>query len=153
MTGLQPKLPGTYVLLLKNSRQKAINVGRLGNCEFPKGWYLYVGSAFGPGGVAARCGHHKRVSQRPHWHIDYLRAETVLREIWFTHDPCRREHEWAGLFAEHLKLRQPIPGFGASDCDCGSHLSISDVKPNWSRFAGLAGELLNGQKVIFCEIV
>ncbi|MES9832720.1 MAG: GIY-YIG nuclease family protein [Candidatus Thiodiazotropha sp. LLP2] len=153
MTGPQLKLPGTYVLLLKNSRKKTIRVGRLGEYDFQKGWYLYVGSAFGPGGVAARCRHHQRVSQRPHWHIDYLRAESVLSEIWFTHDPCRREHEWAGLLASHLKHRQPIPGFGASDCECGSHLFISDVKPNWSRFASVAGKRLNKQEVIFCENV
>jgi Uri superfamily endonuclease len=147
------KQPGTYILVLENRRRKRIRVGRLGLCDFAQGWYLYVGSAFGPGGVAARCGHHRRISQRPRWHIDYLRAKSVLRQIWYSHDPCRREHEWAGLLANQLGLSQPIPGFGASDCQCGSHLFVSAVKPDCGAFEALAGEYLDGHKVIYCKTV
>jgi Uri superfamily endonuclease len=147
------QLPGTYVLLLRNPKRKQITVGRLGLHDFSKGWYLYVGSAFGPGGVAARCGHHRQISERPRWHIDYLRAETLLRQIWFTHDSRRREHEWAELLAGQLKMRQPVHGFGASDCECGSHLFFSVVKPDWKAFAQLAGNHLIRQEVIFCKKV
>jgi Uri superfamily endonuclease len=150
---LQPKLPGTYILLLKNPKLKSIKVGRLGECIFSRGWYLYVGSAFGPGGVAARCRHHLGMSPRPHWHIDYLRAESILSQIWFTHDPCRREHEWAELLFKHFNLRRPVPGFGASDCECGSHLFISAVKPDWKIFAVHAEKHLKDHGVIFCKNV
>ncbi|MEW8259618.1 MAG: DUF123 domain-containing protein, partial [Candidatus Thiodiazotropha taylori] len=75
---------------MHNPRRQQIQVGRLGLCDFTRGWYLYVGSAFGPGGVAARCAHHRRISPRPRWHIDYLRAVTNLRQIWYSNDPLRR---------------------------------------------------------------
>ncbi|MCG7920659.1 MAG: GIY-YIG nuclease family protein [Candidatus Thiodiazotropha lotti] len=141
------------MLLLHNPRRQQIQVGRLGLCDFVRGWYLYVGSAFGPGGVAARCAHHRRISLRPRWHIDYLRAATNLRQIWYSNDPRRREHQWAALLGEPLGLGQPIGGFGSSDCDCGSHLFISAVKPDWKAFAVLAGERLSAQQAINCEIV
>jgi Uri superfamily endonuclease len=149
----EEKIPGTYVLLLRNSKRQQIQVGRLGLCDFIRGWYLYVGSAFGPGGVAARCAHHRRISLHPRWHIDYLRAKTQLRQIWYSHDPLHREHQWAGLLGEQLGLNQPIAGFGSSDCDCGSHLYVSAVKPDWKTFAALAAKCLKDQEVINCENV
>ena len=149
----QPKQPGTYILVLENRRRRRIRVGRVGEWDFARGWYLYVGSAFGPGGVAARCGHHRRISPRPRWHIDYLRAECRLAQIWFSHDPLRREHQWAGLLAEQLGLQQPVPGFGASDCRCGSHLFISAVKPCYRSFENAADSYLNDHETIYCEIV
>ncbi len=139
------------MLLLRNPRRQQVRVGRLGRCDFLRGWYLYVGSAFGPGGVAARCAHHQRVTPRPRWHIDYLRAVAYLRQIWYSNDPQRREHQWAELLGEVLGLAEPIRGFGSSDCDCGSHLFISAVKPDWRAFARLAGERLGVQQAINCE--
>jgi len=37
------------------------------------GYYIYIGSAFGPGGVRARMLRHLRADKPKHWHIDYLR--------------------------------------------------------------------------------
>ncbi len=45
---------GTYVLVMRLGRLRRVRVGRLGVQEFPAGLYLYVGSAFGPGGLRAR---------------------------------------------------------------------------------------------------
>ncbi len=126
--------PGTYVLILEALEDARIAVGRLGDLELMSGWYAYVGSAFGPGGVAARCRHHRQISQRPHWHIDYLRAACELREIWFSHDPQRREHTWAELLKGSRGARQPFAGFGATDCDCGSHLFRFSVCPSFPGF-------------------
>ncbi|MCU7843689.1 MAG: GIY-YIG nuclease family protein [Candidatus Thiodiazotropha sp. (ex Monitilora ramsayi)] len=130
-----------------------IPVGKLGNFTFARGWYLYVGSAFGPGGVAARCRHHRQVSTHPRWHIDYLRAVCDLREVWFTHDPVPREHLWAKRLASKLKLQSPVHGFGASDCGCGSHLFFSAVKPNGKRFLALASRKYPAELPVYCEFV
>ena len=46
--------PGTYALLLKLDKQEKITVGKLCTFDFPAGYYLYVGSALGPGGLQAR---------------------------------------------------------------------------------------------------
>ncbi len=57
--------PGTYALLLKLDRWERITVGKLGTFDFPAGYYLYVGSALGPGGLQARLAHHQRGSKSP----------------------------------------------------------------------------------------
>jgi len=62
--------PGTYAVLLSSDSDDEISVGRLGDMRLQSGVYLYVGSAFGPGGVRARVNHHLHASSRPHWHID-----------------------------------------------------------------------------------
>jgi Uri superfamily endonuclease len=54
---------GTYALLLKLDKQERITVGRLGTFGFPAGYYLYVGSALGPGGLRARLARHRRGSE------------------------------------------------------------------------------------------
>ena len=55
-----PSLPGTYVLLMRLSKRLDISVGTLGVLSAQAGYYVYVGSALGPGGLAARVGRHCR---------------------------------------------------------------------------------------------
>ena len=54
------KRPGTYALILRASTAQTIQIGRLGDLVMQPGYYIYVGSAFGPGGLAARVGRHLR---------------------------------------------------------------------------------------------
>ncbi len=63
-----------------------METGALGLLDVSPGWYVYIGSAFDPGGVRARCLRHWR-GGRPHWHIDYLRPLCRMQTVWFTHDP------------------------------------------------------------------
>ena len=42
--------------------------------EIRKGYYVYVGSAMGSGGVAARLKHHSKISKKLHWHLEYLQS-------------------------------------------------------------------------------
>ena len=81
------RFPGTYVLILWSRGVHRIRIGRLGELLTRPGFYVYVGSAFGPGGVRARVARHRRGCSRPHWHIDYLRSRTRLEEVWYSHDP------------------------------------------------------------------
>ncbi|MCB1772920.1 MAG: GIY-YIG nuclease family protein [Gammaproteobacteria bacterium] len=113
--------PGTYVLVLRCNKTMPLAVGRWGTLQVRPGTYLYVGSAFGPGGVAARVSRHCRGSVARHWHIDYLRAETVLESAWFSHVPDRLEHSWAAALGDCADW-QAVTGFGCSDCRCVSHL-------------------------------
>ena len=78
-----PSLPGTYALVLRLSRRMEIVVGRLGVLEAQPGYYVYVGSALGPGGLAARLGRHLRREKTWHWHVDYLRAAAHVEELWY----------------------------------------------------------------------
>ena len=126
--------PGTYVLIIHVAMAQTIRAGALGELAVEPGWYTYVGSAFGPGGVAGRCRHHRHLSARPHWHIDYLRVIGTLVEIWYSHDGARREHLWAEALGRGRGARQPFSGFGASDCSCGSHLFMQPRFPSFEGF-------------------
>ena len=39
---------GTYILTLSLETKQNIQIGKLGRFKFPSGYYVYVGSAFGP---------------------------------------------------------------------------------------------------------
>ncbi len=138
-----PASPGTYVLVLRSSRSRTVRVGRLGQLQLRPGYYLYVGSAFGPGGLRARIEHHCRRADRPHWHIDYLRRYTRLEGVWYC---CRRcEHEWATAIGRLPGAAVAMPGFGSSDCRCQTHLfwfpEAPEMLPNAKAMAmcGLYG--------------
>ena len=129
MRSVEPK-PGTYALVLRAKSGRSIRIGRLGTLEIRPGFYLYVGSAFGPGGVQARLRHHLKRSTRPHWHIDYLRPATQLVEVWHSHEEAIREHAWAEAIRGMRSASTPLPGFGSSDCRCPSHLSFHSERPS-----------------------
>lgn len=114
--------PGTYVLILFVARAKSLTIGSLGKYPFPRGYYGYIGSAFGPGGLRARLAHHLKASSKPHWHIDYLRRQAEIIEIGFRSAPIKQEHAWARLCQSMPGVSIAAPRFGASDCGCASHL-------------------------------
>jgi len=126
--------PGTYALLLRADDDEKIEVGAVGRMAVRPGWYVYVGSAFGPGGLQARVGRHARGDGALHWHVDYLRAVTTLTAVWYTHDDERRECLWAVVLRNGAQSRIPMEGFGASDCDCPAHLVAFDDPPSLSTF-------------------
>jgi len=124
--------PGTYLLLIRLPVPARITVGRLGEVDFPRGWYVYCGSAMR--GIEARVARHRRRQKRLHWHIDFLLAHPATRLAAWRTFPSRRRLE-CHLNRRVLALpgaRQVAPGFGASDCThrCGSHLSWFPVRPN-----------------------
>ena len=126
--------PGTYALILVAKETRCLRIGRLGSLALRPGWYVYVGSAFGPGGLGARLAHHRKRAARPHWHVDHLRLHTQLARVWYTHDPVRREHQWARVMPRLPGAEAPLRGFGASDCACTSHLVRFARRPSWRRF-------------------
>lgn len=120
----------TYALILACSTDRQIEVGKLGRLAVRPGSYVYVGSAFGPGGLKARIAHHARVPLRPHWHIDYLHSILHLNEVWYSYDDVRNEHLWAETFRRLKGATIPMAGFGASDCSCTSHLFAFSAPPS-----------------------
>ena len=114
--------PGTYALILACRQTGPVRIGRLGTLHLQSGFYVYVGSALGPGGLQARLRHHLQIAARPHWHIDYLRAVCEVVEVWFTIGDARFEHRWAKVLAGLPGAGLPLAGFGSSDCDCEAHL-------------------------------
>ena len=131
--------PGTYVLVLSSRSTDLIQIGRLGALQLQSGFYVYVGSALGPGGVRARLAHHVKLSRRPHWHIDYLRAHTRVEEICYRLDTRRLEHVWAERISLAEGASVPLVGFGSTDCGCDSHLFSFERRPSRERFRQVLG--------------
>ncbi|HPH34720.1 MAG TPA: GIY-YIG nuclease family protein [Methanoregulaceae archaeon] len=120
---------GVYCLVFRNI-SCTVEVGALGQVAFFRGWHVYTGSAQGQGGLA-RVARHIRVKREgirsPHWHIDHLLVHPEFRLsavacalTTVKTDECRI----AGLLA-----RDPVPGFGCSDCHCRSHLAYFKSNP------------------------
>ncbi|MDY6986268.1 MAG: GIY-YIG nuclease family protein [Candidatus Thermoplasmatota archaeon] len=107
----------TYVLLIELQRTKEIEVGKLGVLRFKKGYYAYVGSA--KRNMRQRLERHMREEKKLHWHIDYLLRESEIEEIFLSE---KEECEVAKAFSPFYS----VPGFGCSDCSCGSHLFYSE---------------------------
>ncbi|HEY53858.1 MAG TPA: GIY-YIG nuclease family protein [Caldilineae bacterium] len=119
-----PKTSGVYALIFRLDAPLELRVGRLGRRTLPAGHLLYVGSAFGPGGLRARLARHLRAQKRIHWHIDALTS--VLSPVACLCDASGRRLEcsWAQRLAHLPDAFIPIPGFGSSDCrsGCAAHL-------------------------------
>ena len=111
---------GTYILLVELLSPTAIEIGRLGQIRFEAGISAYVGSAFGPGGLAARLRRYTTGPRRTHWHIDYLLEHANVRGALVSDDSTRLECQWSGWLA--ARARAWVPDFGSSDCRCASHL-------------------------------
>lgn len=126
---------GNYVLLLYLPTDERLTIGKLGTFDFLAGWYAYVGSAFGPGGLVGRLKHHLQPVQRPHWHIDYLRQAAHLKEIWLSPDTEPHERDWADLILAIPGAAVLVEGFGASDSDRETHLFYFDIRPSLEDFA------------------
>ena len=123
-----PAAPGTYVLVLHLDHDRSITVGRLGQFSFPAGYYLYIGSAQGPGGLRARLRRHLRGGERLHWHVDYLRNWTRPVEVWYNVGTRRQECAWREAIQE-AGFSLSVPKFGASDCRCPGHLLYNHHRP------------------------
>lgn len=140
--------PGTYVLVLSSRSADLIQIGRLGALQLQSGFYVYVGSALGPGGVRARLAHHLKLSRRPHWHIDYLGAHTSVEEVWYRLDTRRLEHIWAERIGLAKVASVPLVGFGSTDCGCESHLFFFQQRPSSERFRQVLG---TGIRTVSCS--
>ena len=129
---------GTYALILRGDSRARVQVGRWGTLGVQPGYWIYVGSAFGPGGVNARVLRHCREAKAKRWHIDYLRDVTAPVGAWCGYGSRDLEHRWAHALAG-LRGLTSVPGFGCSDCACESHLFRCSDRPALNRFLRVAG--------------
>lgn len=122
-----PNSPGSYALLLHLPKSSVLRVGSLEEHRYPNGYFLYIGSAKGPGGLRARVQRHLRPDwqKRQHWHIDRLSAIAKIKQVWWCPGTHAIECKWA-KFLEETGLRMPRK-FGASDCRCQGHLIQIDT--------------------------
>ena len=109
---------GSYILILRLRSRQEIEIGKLGKLQFKAGYYLYAGSA--QKNLTQRLERHRRERKNLFWHVDYLRAQAEFH--WAL--PIRTGDNLECELASALKklCGWEVPGFGSSDCSCGSHL-------------------------------
>mgnify|MGYP001244138432 CR=1 FL=1 len=114
------RVPGAYVLLLHLAVPLAFS--RRGMASAPlSGWYLYVGSAHGGGGIGARLRHHFRTDKRIHWHIDELTL--AANRMTALAIPDGAECDIVARLGQSKAFVPALKGFGSSDCTrCTAHL-------------------------------
>ena len=147
--GPLPEDKGTYVLIASVGQMKRLEVGALGKFDIVPGFYSYVGSAFGPGGLRGRIGHHLESTAAPHWHIDYLLQIATPVEVWYTTQDRKLERHWADLMVELPGFRAAIRRFGSSDYhrSRSSHLFYSKRRPSFRRFQESVRDKCEGVEV------
>lgn len=109
---------GDYLIILYMEEDRDIEIGSRGVMHFPKGYYVYVGSA--KKNLDQRIAHHRHIRKRMHWHMDYLRKYTK----WVGAIPIRTKEDLEHTLAHAVEEFSDweIPSFGCSDCNCPSHL-------------------------------
>ncbi|MFT4880548.1 MAG: Uri superfamily endonuclease [Natronomonas sp.] len=116
---------GTYTLLVELAEPATVEVGALGAVDLAAGWYAYVGSALGPGGLS-RVRRHRELAtgerETRHWHVDYLLSHpaTSLDGVVASAGTDIECSVAGGLSAAGLGA---VDGFGCSDCRCDTHLA------------------------------
>jgi Uri superfamily endonuclease len=111
---------GTYLLIFRLKESVSIQTKGGKSFNLPKGVYIYVGSAFGRGGIKARVERHLRRNKKLHWHLDYLTTFKGFEPLGVIPFYGKRwECKLARLLSKFLK---PIEGFGSTDCSCVGHL-------------------------------
>lgn len=109
---------GVYLLILHLEKDKLINIGNLGEFQFKRGFYIYVGS--GKKNLKERVKRHMRKDKKKRWHIDYFLEKTHLLKAVTIVNPEDLE---CSLAKDLIPIANNfIPHFGSSDCKCPSHL-------------------------------
>jgi len=116
-------LKGTYLLFIRLDKKLTINLSNKQFC-LEKAYYIYVGSAFGAGGLKSRVSRHLLKTKNKRWHIDFLTCSDhseVVGVVYFINQKI--ECYLGNLFSTFSSL-EPVFGFGNSDCkeNCDSHL-------------------------------
>jgi Uri superfamily endonuclease len=116
-----PASGGAYALILRLEKEAAIDLPRLSPAPIAPGWYLYAGSAYGPGGLRARLARHFRPAKKLHWHID--RLTSIYAPAAALSVPGGDECAVVSELIASGTFRFAFAGFGATDCrQCKSHL-------------------------------
>ena len=120
-------------MILRCRSNRTVQIGRWGELDLQRGYYVYVGSALGAGGLMVRVSRHCRGSRAKHWHIDYLREQASPSSVWFRYSALRLEHGWAAALMK-MPGMITVKGFGCTDCDCEAHLFFSARPPSVEVF-------------------
>lgn len=108
-----------YIIQMEISKDTERTIGKLGNFVFPKGTYLYIGSA--KRNIQARITRHLTKDKKMRWHLDYLRPLAQVSAV-MTFPLKMGECALKRFIEASCSGKVIVEGFGASDCRCNSHL-------------------------------
>jgi sugar fermentation stimulation protein A len=117
---------GSYLLVFYNDQPFKKNIGSLGEREFKKGYYIYVGSAMQA--LDKRIKRHLRKSKAVRWHLDHISPECMKIEKVY---PIRRQDRIEEALARSLLeiCDDYVMDFGASDSGLPSHFFYFSGRP------------------------
>jgi Uri superfamily endonuclease len=118
---------GIYQLLIYLPKDAWIVVGKKGKFKFPKGHYIYTGSA--RTGLEKRVERHLKKNKKHLWHIDYLLDFASIQEIYFFTNGKFDECALNLKMLEKPDAKIIMPKFGSSDCSCPAHLAFFERMP------------------------
>jgi Uri superfamily endonuclease len=133
-----PKEKGSYCLVFSLETQLSVHIGKLGCIQCEPGYYFYLGSAKGTGGLRARVRRHLRLEKKKFWHLDYLTPYLEFQYLIFSLQ-FYKECEWSQIFENNYAVFTSVPRFGSSDCRrrCKSHLYMSENPINQNEITNL----------------
>jgi Uri superfamily endonuclease len=156
------EVPGTYVVIYHLPKAASrLTIGALGIFDFPAGYYAYLGSAFGSGGVRKRTHRHLTTVTPRKWNVDHLKPLCTPVAVWWTHDRDKVEFDWAEVLEEMASASEEVPGasvpaprFGAADNkQAEAHLFRFDRTPSVAEFRRRVNEAMPGHAPIYEKTV
>ena len=146
---------GYYILGFKILNNLTLNIKTLnhgGKIILPSGYYLYIGSAFGPGGLFARVRRHLQRNKKIRWHIDFITTKADKLNFLFVYGiksskDAITECDIVRKLIDEKVAKLSLRGFGATDSECSTHLLTMET--NLFNFARIIKKLFNGDFLKF----
>jgi Uri superfamily endonuclease len=109
----------SYQLYINIKNNVEIKIGKLGRFKFPKGDYIYTGSA--KRNIDSRIARHRSKDKKLHWHIDFLLNNENAKIT-----KVEKADEAECILNQETNGDVIVDRFGSSDCKngCKSHLKI-----------------------------
>jgi Uri superfamily endonuclease len=112
---------GAYLLLIDIIKPYDVTISTLAETILETGQYIYIGNAYGPGGIQSRLKRHFATSKKTHWHIDHITTQAKDVTAYAVENGI--ECDLVKTLFESGRFHFPIKNFGSSDCKlCTSHL-------------------------------
>ena len=117
---------GSYLLLMKNTIEQEVEIGKLGKIDFQPGYYVYVGS--GMSNLEKRVNHHQLKKKTFHYHIDYITPSLMKIKKSFLIRSTEKMESQIALRVEKV-CNKFVKSFGSSDTKENSHLFYFHENP------------------------
>ncbi|MEM7032903.1 MAG: DUF123 domain-containing protein [Chloroflexota bacterium] len=140
----------TYILLLHLSADSTFDIGLLGECDFPGGFYAYIGAINSQAQLVSQLKKHLQPSKSIQNDVDHIQQFMQLEEIWLSANQMPSRTDWIDVLLDVPGSMSLIEGFGGADVDSDwdSYLLYFDVRPMLEDFAVSFRQLFPNDTVV-----